>query len=79
MPLRGVIGSDIQKHRKDWCIIPNPMNSSGIKDEPILLLPAASSLIFFMPLVLIEMEIFKLAEDENLLLLLMLQKKYLLL
>ena len=22
MPLRGVIGSDIQKHRKDWCIIP---------------------------------------------------------
>jgi len=46
MPLRGVIGSDIQKHRKDWCIIPNPMNSSGIKDEPILLLPAVQLDIF---------------------------------
>ena len=40
MPLRGVIGSDIQKHRKDWCIIENPMESSGIQNEPILLLPA---------------------------------------
>lgn len=40
MPLRGVIGSDIQKHRKDWQIISNPMTSSGAKDEPILLLPA---------------------------------------
>ena len=40
MPLRGVIGSDIQKHRKDWQIISNPMTSSGVKDEPILLLPA---------------------------------------
>ena len=40
MPLRGVIGSDIQKHRKDWCVIQNPMQSSGIQNEPILLLPA---------------------------------------
>ena len=40
MPLRGVIGSDIQKHRKDWCIIENPMKSSGALNEPILLLPA---------------------------------------
>ncbi len=40
MPLRGVIGSDIQKHRKDWCVIDNPMQSSGIQNEPILLLPA---------------------------------------
>ena len=40
MPLRGVIGSDIQKHRKDWCVIENPMQSSGIQNEPILLLPA---------------------------------------
>jgi len=40
MPLRGVIGSDIQKHRKDWCIIENPMKSSGVLNEPILLLPA---------------------------------------
>ena len=40
MPLRGVIGSDIQKHRQDWCVIENPMQSSGIQNEPILLLPA---------------------------------------
>ena len=40
MPLRGVIGSDIQKYRKDWCVIENPMQSSGIPKEPILLLPA---------------------------------------
>ena len=40
MPLRGVIGSDIQKHRKDWHVIANPMKSSGVKDEPVLLLPA---------------------------------------
>jgi hypothetical protein len=25
MPLRGVIGSDIQKYRKDWQVIENPM------------------------------------------------------
>ena len=40
MPLRGVIGSDIQKHRKDWQVIQNPMKSSGVENEPILLLPA---------------------------------------
>ena len=40
MPLRGVIGSDIQKHRQDWCVINNPMKTSGIENEPILLLPA---------------------------------------
>ena len=38
MPLRGVIGSDIQKYRKDWQVIDNPMKFSGKKDEPILLL-----------------------------------------
>ena len=46
MPLRGVLGSDIQKHRKDWQVIQNPMNSSGIKDEPILLLPAVQLDVF---------------------------------
>jgi len=40
MPLRGVIGSDVQKNRKDWQIISNPMKFSGIENEPILLLPA---------------------------------------
>ena len=51
MPLRGVIGSDIQKHRKDWCVIENPMQSSGIPKEPILLLPAVQLdvLVFHAP------------------------------
>jgi glutaconate CoA-transferase, subunit A len=51
MPLRGVIGSDIQKHRKDWCVIENPMQSSGIQNEPILLLPAVQLdvLVFHAP------------------------------
>ncbi|MBL6850920.1 MAG: CoA transferase subunit A [Candidatus Puniceispirillales bacterium] len=40
MPLRGVIGSDVQKNRKDWQIISNPMKSAGVENEPILLLPA---------------------------------------
>ncbi|MDB2618277.1 CoA synthetase [Alphaproteobacteria bacterium] len=40
MPLRGVVGSDVQKNRKDWQIISNPMKSSGVENEPILLLPA---------------------------------------
>ena len=46
MPLRVVIGSDIQKHRKDWQVIQNPMNFSGVKDEPILLLPAVQLDVF---------------------------------
>ena len=37
MPLRGIIGSDIQKHRTDWRIVDNPMGEGG---DPILLLPA---------------------------------------
>ncbi len=51
MPLRGVIGSDIQKYRKDWQVIENPMKSSGNKNEPILLLPAVKLdvLIFHAP------------------------------
>ena len=53
MPLRGVIGSDIQKYRKDWQVIKNPMKDSGISDEPILLLPAVQLdiLIFHAPCV----------------------------
>ena len=37
MPLRGIIGSDIIKHRQDWKIISNPF---GEGEEPIVLLPA---------------------------------------
>jgi glutaconate CoA-transferase subunit A len=37
MPLRGIIGSDIQKHRPDWRIVDNPLGEGG---DPILLLPA---------------------------------------
>ena len=37
MPLRGIIGSDIVKHRPDWRVIDNPFGQDG---DPILLLPA---------------------------------------
>src|SRR5581483_11246282 len=36
MPLRGLIGSDLPKHRPDWRTIDNPFG----KDDPIVLLPA---------------------------------------
>jgi glutaconate CoA-transferase subunit A len=36
MPLRGILGSDIQKHRDDWRVIDNPFADG----DPILLLPA---------------------------------------
>ena len=36
MPLRGLIGSDILKHRPDWRVIDNPFGN----DDPIVLLPA---------------------------------------
>jgi len=36
LPLRGVLGSDVQKQRDDWRVIDNPF---GV-DDPILLLPA---------------------------------------
>ena len=36
MPLRGLIGSDILKHRRDWTVIDNP----GGQNDPIVLLPA---------------------------------------
>jgi len=46
MPLRGLIGSDVLKHRPDWKVIDNPFgqdsfgqDSSG-NDDPIVLLPA---------------------------------------
>ena len=36
MPLRGIIGSDLLRHRKDWKIIDNPFADS----DPIVALPA---------------------------------------
>lgn len=36
MPLRGLIGSDILKHRPDWKVIDSPFGNS----DPIVLLPA---------------------------------------
>jgi glutaconate CoA-transferase subunit A len=38
MPLRGLIGSDILRHRPDWKVVPNPFGD-GVGD-PIVLLPA---------------------------------------
>jgi glutaconate CoA-transferase subunit A len=36
MPLRGLIGSDVLRHRSDWKVIDNPFGN----DDPIVLLPA---------------------------------------
>jgi glutaconate CoA-transferase, subunit A len=36
IPLRGILGSDVQVHRDDWRVIDNPF----AEDDPILLLPA---------------------------------------
>lgn len=36
MPLRGLIGSDLLKHRADWHVMDNPFGA----DDPIVLLPA---------------------------------------
>jgi len=36
MPLRGLIGSDVLKHRPDWRVIDNPFGN----DDPVVLLPA---------------------------------------
>lgn len=37
MPLRGVIGSDVIKHRSDWKLLDNPFADS---EDPLVLLPA---------------------------------------
>jgi glutaconate CoA-transferase subunit A len=36
MPLRGLIGSDVLAHRKDWKVVDNPFGNN----DPIVLLPA---------------------------------------
>jgi len=37
IPLRGLIGSDVQRRRTDWKVVDNPMAEG---DDPIVLLPA---------------------------------------
>lgn len=38
MPLRGLIGSDLLRHREDWRVIDNPLAEGG--GDPIVLIPA---------------------------------------
>ena len=40
MPLRGLLGSDVLKHRPDWKVIDNPFQDSSNQSDPIVLLPA---------------------------------------
>jgi glutaconate CoA-transferase, subunit A len=41
MPLRGVLGTDVLKHRPDWKVIDNPFGQeSSNQADPIVLLPA---------------------------------------
>lgn len=37
LPLRGILGSDLLKHRPDWKVIDNPLSD---KPDPIVLVPA---------------------------------------
>jgi glutaconate CoA-transferase subunit A len=37
LPLRGILGSDLVRHRPDWRVIDNPF---GPADDPLLLVPA---------------------------------------
>ena len=40
MPLRGLIGSDVLKHRPDWKVVDNPFEDGDETPDPIVLLPA---------------------------------------
>ena len=40
MPLRGVIGTDVLKHRPDWKVVDNPFGEIAGRADPIVLLPA---------------------------------------
>lgn len=40
LPLRGILGSDLIRHRPDWQVIGNPFSGPGEGDDPILLVPA---------------------------------------
>lgn len=37
MPLRGILGSDLLKHRPEWKVVDNPIGNGG---DPIVLIPA---------------------------------------
>ncbi|WP_246563134.1 CoA transferase subunit A [Bradyrhizobium liaoningense] len=49
MPLRGLIGTDLLRHRDDWHVIDNPLVDAG---DPIVLIPAIKPdvTIFHVPL-----------------------------
>lgn len=40
IPIRGLIGSDVLKHRPDWRIIQNPFAETAETNDPIVILPA---------------------------------------
>jgi glutaconate CoA-transferase subunit A len=40
LPLRGILGSDLMRHRPAWRVIDNPFRDQGGADDPILLVPA---------------------------------------
>ncbi len=40
LPLRGILGSDLVRHRPDWRVIDNPFRDPAGTDDPILLVPA---------------------------------------
>ena len=40
LPLRGILGSDLVRHRPDWRVIENPFAPAGAGSDPILLVPA---------------------------------------
>ena len=40
LPLRGILGSDLVRHRPDWRIIDNPFGPADGAEDPILLVPA---------------------------------------
>lgn len=42
-PLRGLIGSDLLRHRPDWKVIDNPVAAPGSGPDPIVVLPALNA------------------------------------
>lgn len=42
-PLRGLIGSDLLRHRPDWKVIDNPVAAPGAGPDPIAVLPALNA------------------------------------
>jgi glutaconate CoA-transferase, subunit A len=40
LPLRGILGSDLVRHRPEWRVIDNPFRDPAGADDPILLVPA---------------------------------------